>query len=179
MKKLVCISSFALFLLLSINLSAQKFSDLDKSPMDAAAFPNSYKIPEKVIKIIYSRPQLKGRSLDKLAPNKKVWRTGANEAPELTLYKDLKLGDTTIIAGIYSLYTVPGEKEWEIIINSDVNAWGAYFYKQENDIVRITVPVTQSAESLEAFSIVFDEVDDAIQMHLGWDKVRVTVPFTK
>ena len=179
MKKLVCISSFAFLMLLSLNMSAQNFSDLDKSPMDAASFPSSYKIPEKVIKVVYSRPQLKGRSLDKLAPNKKVWRTGANEAPELTLYKDLKLGDTTIKAGIYSLYTIPGEKEWTIIINSDINAWGAYFYKQELDVVRIAVPVTNGAESIEAFSIVFDEVENTIQMHLGWDKVRVAVPFTK
>ncbi|MCK5815706.1 MAG: DUF2911 domain-containing protein [Flavobacteriaceae bacterium] len=179
MKKIVCISSFALLMLFSLNLNAQKFSSLDKSPMDAASFPSSYKTPEKIIKIVYSRPQLKGRSLDKLAPNKKVWRTGANEAPELTLYKDLKLGNTIVKAGVYALFTIPGKEEWTVILNSDLNVWGAYFYKQENDVVRLSVPVTKGVKSLEAFSIVFDQVDDVIQMHLGWGEVRVAVPFTK
>jgi hypothetical protein len=77
--------TFAFVLLMSTNVSAQKFSKLDKSPMDAAAFPRDYKVSDKLIKIVYSRPQLKGRTVSKLAPNGKVWRTGANEAAELTL----------------------------------------------------------------------------------------------
>lgn len=179
MKKIALISSLALLMLVTINANAQKFSSLDKSPMDGAAFPTSYKESAKIIKIVYSRPQLNDRSLEKLAPNGKVWRTGANEAAELTLYEDMKLGDTPVKAGIYTMYTIPGEKEWTIIINSDLNVWGSYFYKQENDVARITLAVTEGSESLEAFSIVFAEADNGIQMHLGWDKVRVAVPFTK
>ena len=102
---LICIMLF------SVNLQAQKFSDLDKSPMDAASFPSDYKNSSKLIKIVYSRPQLKGRTLSKLAPNGEVWRTGANEAAELTLYTDMKLGDKTIKAGTYTLATIPGETE--------------------------------------------------------------------
>lgn len=170
---LVCIMLF------SVNLHAQKFSDLDKSPMDAAAFPSDYKNSSKLIKIVYSRPQLKGRTLAKLAPNGEVWRTGANEAAEITLYTDMKLGDKTIKAGTYSLATIPGETEWTIIVNSDINTWGSYFYKEANDVARITVPLTTASDSLEAFSIAFEEADNGATMHLGWDKVRVAVPFTK
>ena len=93
-----------------MNLDAQNFKGLDKSPMDAASFPTSYKDSNKLIKVIYSRPQLKGRALNTLAPNGKVWRTGANEAAEITLYKDMKLGDGLVKAGTYSLFTIPGEK---------------------------------------------------------------------
>ena len=181
MKKtnIVTILSFAFVLLISMNATAQEFSDLDKSPMDVASFPTDYKDANKLIKISYSRPQLKGRTLDKLAPNGEVWRTGANEAAELTLYTDMKLDGKTIEAGTYTFYTIPGEKEWTAIISKDLNVWGSYFYKEANDVARITVPATSAADSLEAFSIALSKSDNGVDMHLGWDKTRVTVPFTK
>lgn len=171
--------AFAFLMLLSFNVDAQEFSKMDKSPMDAASFPSSYKESNKLIKITYSRPQLNGRSIDKLAPNGKVWRTGANEAAELTLYTDMKLGDTTIKAGTYTFYVIPGEKEWTAIISTDLNVWGSYFYNKENDVARLAVPVTEGKESLEAFSIAFEEAKGGVHMHLGWGTVRVAVPFTK
>lgn len=168
---------FAFTMLITNNTNAQKFSDLDVSPLDIASYPSNYKNSDKQIKIIYSRPQLKGRSLSKLTPNGKVWRTGANEAAELVLYKDFKLGDTTLKAGTYTLATIPGDEEWTIIINSDLNTWGAYFYNEANDVARITVPVTSSDETLEAFSIAFEKAENGVNMHLGWGNVRVKVPF--
>jgi hypothetical protein len=170
--------AFAFIMLLSTNIDAQEFAKMDKSPMDAAAFPTSYKDANKLIKIVYSRPQLNNRDLSKLAPNGKVWRTGANEAAELTLYTDMKLGNTPVKAGTYTFYVIPGETEWTAIISKDLNVWGSYFYNEANDVARLAVPVT-SGESLEAFSIAFDEADNGVNMHLGWGTVRVEVPFTK
>ncbi|WP_282149240.1 DUF2911 domain-containing protein [Algibacter lectus] len=180
MKKTPLLTSlvFVFALLLSTNVSAQKFAKLDKSPMDAAAFPTNYKEANKLIKIIYSRPQLKGRDLATLAPNGKVWRVGANEAAELTLFTDMKLGDSSVKAGTYTFYLIPNEKEWTAIISTDLNVWGSYFYNEANDVARLSVPVT-SGEDLDAFSIVFDEADGAINMHLGWGTTRIAVPFTK
>ncbi len=180
MKKTTLLTSlvFVFALLLSTNVSAQKFAKLDKSPMDAAAFPTNYKEANKLIKIIYSRPQLKGRDLATLAPNGKVWRVGANEAAELTLFTDMKLGDSSVKAGTYTFYLIPNEKEWTAIISTDLNVWGSYFYNEANDVARLSVPVT-SGEDLDAFSIVFDEADGAINMHLGWGTTRIAVPFTK
>lgn len=171
--------AFAFVMLLSLNASAQKFPDLDKSPLDAVSYPNDFKEPSKTIKVIYSRPQLKGRALSELVPDGKVWRTGANEATEITFYKDMKLGDTKIKAGTYTLFSIPEKDSFTIIINKDLNAWGSYSYKQENDIARLKVPVTQASESLEAFSMVFTKGDKGAILNLGWDKVRVAVPFTE
>ncbi len=165
-------------MLLSTNVNAQQFSGLDKSPMDAASFPSSYKDSNKLIKIIYSRPQLKGRDLSALAPNGKVWRTGANEAADITLYKDMKLGDKMVKAGTYSLFTIPGETEWTIILNKDINIWGAFTYNEANDVARVIVPVTKEEDALEAFSIAFEKSDTGANMYLGWGHVRVVVPFT-
>ncbi|RLD27210.1 MAG: asparagine synthetase B [Bacteroidetes bacterium] len=164
--------AFAFVMLLATNVEAQKFPGLDKSPMDCASFPSSYKISDKQVKIVYSRPQLNGRSLSDLAPNGKQWRTGANEAAEITFYKDMSVAGTAVKAGTYTLSTIPGEKEWELILSSDLNTWGAYFYNKDNDVARIMAPATTGEESLDAFSIAFD--DDGT-MHMGWGTARVAV----
>ena len=177
--RLISTIAFALTLLLSFNAEAQKFSGLDKSPMDAASFPSNYKESNKLIKIIYSRPQLKDRKVYDLAEPGKVWRLGANEAAELHVYADMELNGSKINKGTYTVYAIPGEKEWTIIVNTDLNVWGSYFYNEKNDVARITVPTSEGDESLEAFSIAFEASDKGVDMHLGWGTVRVAVPFTK
>lgn len=173
------LAMLAIVLFAGMQINAQEFKGLDKSPMDAASFPADYRESNKLIKVVYSRPQLKGRSLAKLAPEGEVWRTGANEAAELTLYVDMKLGDTKVPAGTYTFYVIPGKDTWTAVISTDLNVWGAYFYKQDNDVARLEVPVMTGKESLEAFSIAFDKSDNGVDMFLGWDTTRVKVPFTK
>ncbi len=170
---------FALTLFLSTHTFAQNFSKLDKSPMDIAAFPTSYKDANKLIKIAYSRPQLKGRTLDSLLTKGKVWRTGANEAAEITFYQDMMLGETKITKGTYSLATIPGDNEWTIIINKDLNTWGAYFYNQDHDIARLNVPVKTGSKPIEAFAMVFTNDENTINLNIGWDTLRLVVPFKK
>lgn len=163
----------------AFSVSAQEFRGLDKSPLDMIQYPTSNRETNKSIRVLYSRPQLKGRALSKLAPNGKVWRTGANEASEITFNTPMKLGGTAIPAGSYSLYTIPGDKEWTVIINKATNVWGAYNYDQGQDLVRITVPVEQGDTSLEPFSMAFEEVSGGVHLHMGWDTLRIAVPFTK
>lgn len=181
MKKRTFLTSMilALLLLVSSQTFAQDFPDLDQSPMDAATFPGNYKVSNKLIKVIYSRPQLKGRTLSKLAPNDEVWRTGANEATEITLYEPMTFGNTKVKAGTYTLFTIPGEKEWTVILSSDLNVWGAYTYDKSNDVARMTVPIQKAKKPIEAFSIVFDESKTGATMYLGWADVVIAVPFTK
>lgn len=162
--------------LLSFNSNAQDFKPLDVSPMDAASYPSSHNEFKKLVKVIYSRPQLRGRSVRSLTPYGRVWRTGANEATEITFFHDVIFGDKKVKAGTYSLFTIPGKKEWTFIINSDVDVWGAFTYNDADDVARVKVPVAEGDEYIEAFSIAFD--DDAT-MHLGWGNVRVAVPIKK
>ncbi|MBT8274460.1 MAG: DUF2911 domain-containing protein [Bacteroidia bacterium] len=165
--------AFSLMMLFTVNVNAQEFPGLDKSPMDAASFPSSYRVADKAVKIVYSRPQLKGRDLGKLAPNGKQWRLGANEAAEITFYKDMTVGGTAVKAGTYTLSAIPGEAEWTLILSSDLNVWGSYFYNEANDVARITAKATKGEDSVEAFSIAFD---DKGTMHMAWGLVRVSVP---
>jgi hypothetical protein len=168
---LISTMAFAFIMLLSTDVNAQKFNKLDKSPMDAAIYRTSRSNPA-IAKVIYSRPQLNGRSLSSLAPSGKVWRTGANESTEITFYRDVTFGGKNIKAGTYTMHTIPGEDQWTIIINSDINTWGSYSYNESNDVARVTGEVSKGSESIEAFSIAFSKDGT---MHLGWDTVRVAV----
>ncbi|MEX6626587.1 DUF2911 domain-containing protein [Tenacibaculum salmonis] len=177
MKKRILV---AIVLMLTVFFSntvmGQKFEKLDRSPMDAASYPSSSRISDKLIKVIYSRPQLKRRAISKLAPNEKVWRTGANEAPEITFYKDVNFGGKEVKAGTYTLFTIPGDKEWTIILNTAKNVWGAYSYSESEDVVRVSASVSKSKKSIEAFSIVFNGQENDATMYLGWGKLIVSVP---
>lgn len=176
MKKLMITALVAIAFSVAPTLQAQSFK-VDKSPMDQAAFPTSYKEANKQIKVTYSRPQLKERAIADLAPEGKVWRLGANEAAEITLYKSMKLGTTSVKAGTYTMYAMPEGDNWTIILSSDLNVWGSYFYKQENDVARISVPVTSSDTSIEYFGMEFTEVDKGAHLHMAWGTTRVEVPF--
>lgn len=177
MKNLLTLTALALFMGFT-TINAQEFSGMDASPMDMAAYPSSYRVSDKAVRIIYSRPQLKGRSLSSLAPAGKVWRTGANEAPEITFYKDATFGGKKVAAGTYALFTIPGDGEWTIILNNNLNQWGAYSYDEGADVVRVTAGTSMGSDSLEAFSVAFKEVEDGVHMVMGWDKLRVAVPIS-
>lgn len=157
-------------------ISAQKFAKIDASPMDAAAFPSNWRDANKLVKVVYSRPQLKGRTLDKLAPKGKVWRTGANEAAEITFYKDVTFGGKAVAAGTYTLFSIPSDEDWTVIISKQKNVWGSYFYDEKEDVVRVTGKASTSEEEIEAFSIVFEGEDNNATMYLGWAKTVVAVP---
>ena len=164
---------FVITLISSLQLTAQEFKSLDKSPMDVAAFPNSYKISDKIAKVIYSRPQLKGRDLVDLAPPNKIWRTGANEATEITFYKDVIFGGKSLKAGTYSLFMIPSlDEDWTVIINRARNVWGSYYYKQDQDVIRVSGKTSKTEENIEAFSMIFDK---DMTLKMGWGKTVISV----
>lgn len=165
--------AFTFLMLFSVNTEAQKFANLDKSPLDVTYFRTD-RNATPMVKVIYSRPQLKERTLSELAPNGKVWRTGANEATEIKFFEDMTFGGKRIKAGTYSLFTIPGDGEWTVILNSDLDVWGAYSYKESNDVLRIKAPVS-NGDSVEAFSIAFD----TNTMYLAWGTTKVAVPVSK
>lgn len=174
MNKTLLIINILLFNVFTLNeTTAQDFKGLDKSPMDLVSFPDNYRISDKLIKIIYSRPQLKGRSLAKLVKLGKKWRTGANEATEVTFYKDVTFGGTAVKSGTYTMYTIPGEISWTIVLSSQLNVWGTYFHEEENDVARITLPVKKLETNIEIFSIV---IDKDMTIHIGWGDILVSIP---
>ncbi len=161
------------------SVQAQSFPKMDASPMDLAmARPDKTSPP--LARVIYSRPQTKGRTVfGDLVPYGEVWRTGANEATELTIYTPLKFGKTTLKPGTYTLYTIPDEDNWTIIINHDTNVWGAYSYKKEKDVARMAVPCKDAAAPIESLSMIFRPEANGTTLIIGWDTEYVEIPFRK
>ncbi|PIB37444.1 hypothetical protein BFP72_06715 [Reichenbachiella sp. 5M10] len=163
--------------------SAQSFRSIDKSPMDVAYLPDNFAHDRSgddkaIAKVYYSRPQKKGRDIfGNVVVYDKVWRTGANEAPELKVYQDITIGGKKLSAGTYSLFTIPGAKEWTIIISTDLDYWGTAGYQEKYEVLRVQVPSSTLSKEVEAFAIQFEELENkSAVMRLAWDKTVVAVP---
>ncbi len=166
------------------------FAKIDKSPLDAAWLPRDAIFRDKpgdptpVARILYSRPMKNNRKLfgpdtSFVVPYGQVWRTGANEAVELRVYRALTLGGKKLAPGTYSLYTVPGEKEWTIIVNSDTERWGGYAYTPQKDVARLPAMVRTATDPQEALSMAFrEDAAGKATLRIVWDTVEVTLPVT-
>ena len=128
------------------------------------------KIGAANVKIVYCQPSARGRKImGGLVPYGEVWRTGANEATTFEIDKPVKIEGKDLAAGKYSLFTIPGENEWTIIFNKDAKQWGAYKYKQEDDVLRVTVKPTKAAAPVETFNIAVGKDD----VQLKWENTAV------
>jgi hypothetical protein len=128
------------------------------------------------LKIIYSQPQKKGREIfGKLVPFGQVWRTGANEATEITITQDINVNGQLLKAGTYSLFTIPDKEKWTIIFNRDLGLWGSYNYNEKTDVVRFDVKAETIPNNLvyEPFAIRIDQKNDAAEIVLLWDQTQV------
>ena len=127
------------------------------------------------ITIVYSRPSAKGRKvMGELVPFGQVWRTGANDATTIEFDKAVTIEGKSLAAGKYALFTIPGEKEWTIIFNKEPKQWGAYKYKESDDVLRVNVKPGK-ADFTETFTIALEKEG----MNLKWETTSVTVKIKK
>jgi tetratricopeptide (TPR) repeat protein len=127
------------------------------------------------IEITYSRPAMKGRKIfGDLVPMGKLWRTGANAATKIKFGEDVLVEGTPVKAGEYALYSIPGEKQWEIILNKGINNWGIGGYKEEDDVARFKVSPKKSAATFENFTIWLDNVSGpSATVFIAWENTLV------
>ena len=160
---------------------------LDKSPMDMGYYPNNYpvlKIQDKaaepvLARVIYSRPQKNGRIIfGDLVEYGKVWRMGANEATEIEFYQNVKIDGKKVVKGRYTLYAIPSTDNWIIILNKDVDTWGAFKYDAQKDVLRTTVPVQILNEVVEALAMNFEKADYGCNLIIAWDNVKTILPIS-
>ncbi|QHT71555.1 DUF2911 domain-containing protein [Rhodocytophaga rosea] len=132
----------------------------------------------KVIDVTYNQPSLRGRAFGKeLAPYGKVWRTGADAATTVVFAKDVKFGGKDVKAGTYTLYTIPTEKEWTVILNKQNGQWGTV-YDEKQDLLRVTAPVKKASSPTEKFTIKVDDKANASDLVMMWADATVSVPVT-
>jgi Protein of unknown function (DUF2911) len=183
MKKFLLLS----IIYLSVNtiIAQSKLPPVDKSPMDMSYYPNSYpvlKIQDKateplVARVIFSRPQKSGRTVfGDLLEYGKVWRMGANEATEIEFYQNVKIGNTKVKKGRYTVYCIPYADKWTMIINKETDTWGSFKYDVKKDVVRMDIPVQKQNENVESFIMVFEKATGGTNLIIAWDDVKVSLP---
>lgn len=162
-------------LLSSVSAFAQKFDKLDDAPVDIS-YLTTRKVPNPLVKVVYSRPQKEtGHVFGEQVPYGEIWRTGANEATEVKFFTDMSFGKKLVKAGTYVMHTIPGEDEWTIILNSNTDTYGAFFYDESKDVVRIKIPAKEG-EVIDVFSIGFKKDFKDTFMVLAWDDTRIDIP---
>ncbi|KAB7732742.1 DUF2911 domain-containing protein [Rudanella paleaurantiibacter] len=126
----------------------------------------------------YSRPALKGRKMfGDQVPYGKVWRTGANMATKLTLDAEMSVNGKAVPAGSYALFTIPGQNEWTIILNKNTKAFGAFDYKEAEDVLRFTVKPEKLSTPAEYFTVEFtDFTPTTANLAMRWENVQVKFP---
>ncbi len=128
------------------------------------------------VTVEYCRPYKKNREIfGGLVPYGKVWRTGANEATIIKFTKDVKIADKLLKAGTYSLWTIPNDKNWTIIINQEVGQWGTE-YDKSRDVLEVSAPATTLKVPLEMLIIDFNDHLVGFEMLIKWDNTVVKVP---
>jgi len=139
------------------------------------------------LSVTYSSPFKKGRIIfGELVPYNKVWRTGANEPTVFVTGTDIMVMGNLVPAGTYSLWTIPREDNWSVILNKEVADWGVTLTSggsettrdAEADFLEVKVPTIVLPQSVESFTITFD-VDDQLYLSLYWDTTKVKVPINK
>jgi len=134
------------------------------------------KVGNATITIDYGQPSVKGRKIfGDLVPYAKVWRAGANEATVFETDSDIKVDGKPLAKGKYGFFAIPGEKEWVIIFNKTWNQWGSFRYKQEEDVLRITVPAKAATGMTEAMTF---KVENG-KVQLAWENTMVEFTVTQ
>lgn len=125
------------------------------------------------VSIKYAAPSKKGRDIfGALVPYGKVWRTGANAATTVTFKKDVTFGGVKVKAGTYALFTIPGEKEWSVILNSVSDQWGSGKYDEKKNVAEVKVKAAKNKAVVEQMNIT--ATDKSIS--ISWDTASVSVP---
>jgi hypothetical protein len=170
------IRTFSYLLLVLIASSAMAQEALTPKPSPLALIKMRYK--DAYVRITYSQPHKNGRDIfGSLVPYGQVWRTGANDATELTTTKDILIGEKQLKAGTYSIFTIPEKDKWTIIVNSDLGLWGSYNYNEKLDVIRFEVPVKKADDVVyEPFTMKFEQKNELADLLIMWDNVRVTIP---
>ncbi len=165
------VSAFVLVLFVALTSLAQAQDKKPASPRITAESPN------KMIKVAYGQPSRKGRVLfgdNGLEKYGKVWRTGANEATEITFAKDVMFGDKMVKAGTYTLFTIPGATEWTVIINGETGQFGAFDYDKTKakDVAQVKVAAKNGGANVEKLTI----TPSNNNLTIAWGETTVSVP---
>ena len=145
-----------------------------KSPHEST----SIEVGGHKITITYGRPYLRGRKMiGDHEPYGKVWRTGADEATTIRTDADVDINGLKVPKGVYALFTIPKENSWTLIVNKTAKQWGAFSYKQADDLGRTEMTVSKADAPVEQFTIsLAPDGGSGATLKMAWDKTVASVP---
>lgn len=162
----------------------KRASNMDKSPMDIAYFPEDFPVlkmsgktaADPVARVIYSRPSKDGRPIfGDVVKYGTYWRLGANEGTEIEFFRDVNIMGRAVKKGRYIIYCVPYEKKWTIKLNDDLYSWGLSIHSAK-DIYSFDVPVTAAGNVYEVLTMKFEPFENGARLMMAWDSVRTYLP---
>jgi Protein of unknown function (DUF2911) len=134
----------------------------------------------KDITIDYSSPRAKGRKIfGGLVPYGQIWRAGANEATTLVTGSDVSIGGKAVPAGSYTIFTIPGEGKWTLVISKKTGEWGTAYPGPDNDLARIDMKVSKLAAPVENFTIALDPAGAGCTLKMEWETTEASVDVKK
>ncbi len=130
----------------------------------------------KDIAVDYSSPRAKGRKIfGGLVPYGQVWRAGANEATTFVTSSDITVGGKAVPAGKYTIFAIPGEDKWTLVISKKTGEWGTAYPGPDNDLARIDMKVSKTSAPVENFTIAFDQNGNACTLRMEWENTQASV----
>ncbi len=172
------IAASACVAVLSIGVSAQQTTQVHPGKGGSPHVRSEWTVDGAKISVTYGRPSLKGRTIGKeVAPFGRVWRTGADEATTFSTDKPLTIGSLSVPAGIYTLYTLPGESEWQLIVNKKTGQWGTE-YPEGQDLGRVPLKVEAASKPAEQLTIAVEDTSAGGTLTVSWGTTTASVPFT-
>jgi hypothetical protein len=170
-------AALAVAVLCSSTLFAQKTTELKVGGGGSPHVRSEWVIDGASISIEYGRPSLKGRSEASLMPPGAEWRTGADEATTIKVDKALMFGALHVNPGTYTLYTVPGETSWQLIISKKTGQWGIPYPKGE-DLGRVRMSVGKTAAPVEMLTISIEDTKAGGLLHVEWGSTKASAAFS-
>lgn len=130
----------------------------------------------KTIQTDYSSPRMKGRKIyGGLVPFGEVWRTGANEATTFVVSGNVQVGDKSVPAGNYTIFTIPNADKWTLIINKKTGEWGIPYTYQDDELARVDMKVSKLPSPVEDFKISYEKSGGGCKMNIDWETTRASV----
>jgi Protein of unknown function (DUF2911) len=130
----------------------------------------------KTVSVDYSSPRAKGRKIyGELVPYGKIWRAGANEATTFVADTDLAVDGTTVPAASYTMFVIPNQDKWTLVISKKTGEWGTAYPGEKEDLARVDMKVSKLPSPVENFTIVFEQTGNGCVMHMDWETTRASV----
>lgn len=163
-------------------LATQASCQSDKSKRPSPPATASCSLPDgKTVTVDYSSPRMNGRKIfGGLVPYGQVWRAGANEATTFVVATDVKVGGKDVPAGNYTIFTVPDQNKWTLVISRKTGEWGVPYPGEGSDFLRVDMkPPSKLPSPVENFTIALDKTSGGCTLKIEWETTQASIDIAK